>query len=106
MPHVQVIVSGFLARQLDTPLAAGNWKRTAEFKQGETVSQLMTRIALVEPRFSEVISDGQHLPPRILLLYNDRVRDWTSAAQLELGDGDSIVFYPIISGGGQKLWVA
>jgi hypothetical protein len=35
MPHVQVIVSGFLARQLDTPLAAGNWKRTAEFKHGE-----------------------------------------------------------------------
>jgi hypothetical protein len=99
MPHVRVVVESLLARQLGTPLVAGHWKRTVECKRGEKLGQLLTRMALVEPRFSEVIGDGQRLRPGILLLYNGRALDLASVAQLEPADGDSVAFYPIIFGG-------
>jgi len=99
MPHVQVTASGYLVRKLGGRTAEKSWRREVEFRPGQTLGQLLTHMAQAEPRFSEVITDGQRIHPGVLLVHNGQACGWPSVAERVLGDGDSVAFYPVLAGG-------
>lgn len=99
MLYVQLTASSVLLHRLGAPLTAKSWNREVEFRPGQTLGQLLAQLAQSEPRFSEVVTDGQRIHPGVLLVYNGEACGWASAAQRELEDGDSVAFYPVLAGG-------
>lgn len=99
MPWIHVEVGGYLARKLGSQDPQGHWERPIEFSCGAHLCEVVSRLAQVESRFSTDVSDGQSLVPAVVVLVNGKLKDWDSAAHVELCDGDRVQFYPMIGGG-------
>ena len=72
-----------------------------EIEEGETVGELLTRIATRYQRFGELVLDAEtgRLTGHVSLTFNGRLLELLDGLQTKMRDGDSIVLVPVFAGG-------
>ena len=72
-----------------------------EIKDGNTVKELLVRLAARYPLFKQTVFDaeGQKLDARVCIFYNGRQLELENGLETRLKDRDTLVFVPVVAGG-------
>jgi molybdopterin synthase sulfur carrier subunit len=72
-----------------------------EVEEGETVGELLARIAARHQRFGELVLDAEtgRLTGHVSLTFNGRLLELLDGLQTKMRDGDTIVLLPAFAGG-------
>ena len=72
-----------------------------EIEEGETVGELLARIAATHERFGELALDPETggLSGHVSLTFNGRLLELLDGLQTKMSDGDTIVLVPAFAGG-------
>jgi molybdopterin converting factor small subunit len=91
----------WLSETLSVKDAGGSLYREEEINEGQTVRHLFFDLAARHPRFEQLVFDKkmQKIDEKVLILYNGSPLEIAKGLETQLGDGDSLVFVPVIQGG-------
>lgn len=74
---------------------------TEDVEEGETVREMLNRLAARHEKFSQVIFDpkSQRLTDSVSLVFNGRLIELLNGLDTPMKDGDAILFLPAYAGG-------
>ncbi len=100
MGKVRLEILAWLSGQMSSP-SSERLILEEEVKEGETVKDLLNRLAAQHQVFREFVFDvkAQELTSVVSVIYNGRLLELVQGIQTPLKDGDNLMFLPAFSGG-------
>jgi len=101
MSKVRLEFLSWLTDTLDVKGAGDGLILEQEIKDGNTVKELLMRVAAAYPRFSQTVFDikSQKLSSGVRIFYNDCQLELVNGLETKLNDHDALIFVPVIAGG-------